>query len=81
MKRGMIALGMRYYLMVDHGKFGRTALHRVAELTAFGGLVNLDRTSPDAQDKSREDGIESLLAEGGEGWWRTHASGSARVGR
>ncbi|MCE0505843.1 DeoR/GlpR family DNA-binding transcription regulator [Roseivivax sp. GX 12232] len=38
-KRRMIACSARSYLMADHGKFGRTALHYVTDLDAFDGVV------------------------------------------
>ena len=65
-KRGMIASGARCYLMADHEKFGRTALHRVAELDAFDGLVTSDRTPPDLLDMVREQAIEVIVAQGGD---------------
>ncbi|TGQ68583.1 MAG: DeoR/GlpR transcriptional regulator [Mesorhizobium sp.] len=34
-KRLMMAAATRKYLLVDHGKFGRSALHFLTELTAF----------------------------------------------
>ena len=34
-KRLMMAAATRKYLLVDHGKFGRTALHFLTDLRAF----------------------------------------------
>ncbi|TKB44846.1 MAG: DeoR/GlpR transcriptional regulator, partial [Mesorhizobium sp.] len=34
-KRLMMAAAARKYLLVDHGKFGRTALHFLTDLKAF----------------------------------------------
>jgi DeoR/GlpR family transcriptional regulator of sugar metabolism len=38
-KRLMIACGTRAYLLVDHQKFGRTALHHLADLTGFDAII------------------------------------------
>lgn len=38
-KRRMIESSAQRYLMADHQKFGRTALHLLADLTAFDGVV------------------------------------------
>jgi DeoR/GlpR family transcriptional regulator of sugar metabolism len=38
-KRLMMAAAARRYLLVDHAKFGRTALHFLTELKAFDGIV------------------------------------------
>lgn len=42
-KRLMIAAAERRFLLVDHGKFGRTALHFLTELTAFDAVLTGDR--------------------------------------
>lgn len=46
-KRRMIASAAKRYLMVDHQKFGRTALHLLADLTSFDGVVTTDVLSDD----------------------------------
>lgn len=38
-KRAMMAVAQKSYLMADHNKFGRTALHRLADLDAFDGVI------------------------------------------
>jgi DeoR/GlpR family transcriptional regulator of sugar metabolism len=38
-KRLMISCGARSYLLVDHQKFGRTALHHLANLTEFEAII------------------------------------------
>lgn len=63
-KRGMIEAGARRYLMVDHEKFGRTALHRVVELDRFDGVVTSDAVPSEALEKVVALGIELHLAKG-----------------
>jgi len=41
-KRLMIACAARRYLMVDHGKFGRSAGHLLADLSAFDAVITTD---------------------------------------
>lgn len=41
-KRRMIASAAKRYLMVDHQKFGRTALHLLADLKSFDGVITTD---------------------------------------
>lgn len=64
-KRGMIEAGARRYLMVDHEKFGRTALHRVVELDQFDGVVTSDAAPRAELEKVVGLGIALHLAEGG----------------
>ena len=46
-KRRMIASAAKRYLMVDHRKFGRNALHLLADLKSFDGIVTTDALSHD----------------------------------
>jgi DeoR/GlpR family transcriptional regulator of sugar metabolism len=46
-KRALLGVTERRVLLVDHGKLGRTALHRVAELTDFERVVT-DAGAPPA---------------------------------
>lgn len=62
-KRRMITSSARRYLMVDHEKFGRTALHLMSNLDVFDGVVTT-RALP--QSKARalmEQGIKLYFAE------------------
>ncbi len=56
-KRRMIASAARCYLLVDHQKFGRTALHRLADLDAFDGVVTSDALDPDLAQLLTDQGI------------------------
>lgn len=38
-KRRMIRSSAKHYLMIDHKKFGRTALHYLADLSEFDGVI------------------------------------------
>ena len=53
-KRAMMAAADRSVLLMDHHKFGRTALHRVAPLTEFDDLVLDDGFEAAALDALRE---------------------------
>lgn len=46
-KRRMIASAARRFLMVDHQKFGRTALHLLADLKTFDGVITTEALSDD----------------------------------
>lgn len=62
-KRRMIASAARKYLLVDHQKFGRTALHVMTDLDVFDGIV----TSSELDDRHaaflRDQGIGLTIAE------------------
>ena len=64
-KRGMIASSASRYLMVDHRKFGRTALHRLADLDVFDGVVTSAALPQERADALRQDGIKLYFAEEG----------------
>jgi DeoR/GlpR family transcriptional regulator of sugar metabolism len=63
-KRAMIASAARRYLMVDHQKFGRTALHLLADLEDFDGVVTSDALERARAEALRQDGIRLHFAEG-----------------
>ena len=46
-KRRMIRSSAKHFLMVDHQKFGRTALHYLSDLSAFDGVITTSAL-PDA---------------------------------
>lgn len=45
-KKAMIARSTRHYLLVDHSKFGKTALHQVAPLDSFERVIVDDGLDP-----------------------------------
>lgn len=47
-KRAMLKSAERNFLLVDHSKLGRIALHKVAPLTDFERVITDDGASPDA---------------------------------
>lgn len=62
-KRNMIAATKKAYLMVDHLKFGRTALHFMADLSEFEGVI-IDQEPDDyIMAELEEAGIQIVLAE------------------
>lgn len=62
-KRTMIASSAQRYLMVDHQKFGRTALHLLSDLDVFDGVVTSRALSPDTAEALQQDGISLYFAE------------------
>jgi DeoR/GlpR family transcriptional regulator of sugar metabolism len=62
-KRQMMASAVRSYLMVDHRKFGRTALHVMTDLGAFDGVVTTRAIGADRISTLVEQGIELIFAE------------------
>jgi DeoR/GlpR family transcriptional regulator of sugar metabolism len=61
-KSTMIEIAREKTLLVDHTKFGRTSYAIVAPLNAFDRLITDERTSPDAVDRLREQGLEVMVA-------------------
>jgi DeoR/GlpR family transcriptional regulator of sugar metabolism len=61
-KRAMIEAAGRTVLMVDHSKIGRTALYRLAPLTAFDLVLVDDRTPPDVLKSLDESGVSYEIA-------------------
>ena len=49
--------------MVDHRKFGRTALHLLCDLDGFDGIVTTRALPEDKSAALRRDGIELHFAE------------------
>ena len=62
-KRRMIASSAESYLMVDHFKFGRTALHLFTDLGVFDGVVTSQALPREQAAALEEDGIRLYLAE------------------
>lgn len=56
-KRLMIASSRRSHLLVDHTKFGRSALHYVSDLTAFDSVITDRSPSPASQVVLDEAGV------------------------
>ena len=56
-KRAMLTAARRSVLMIDHSKLGRTALHRLAPLTAFDLILVDGRTPPDVLRSLEESGV------------------------
>ena len=47
-KRAMMAAAGRCYLLINHARFGRSALHVLADLTTFDGIIT-DDDPPDGE--------------------------------
>jgi DeoR/GlpR family transcriptional regulator of sugar metabolism len=62
-KGAMIAAAARRYLMVDHQKFGRTALHLLCPLDTFDGVVTSGQLAAETIASLRRDGVRLHLAE------------------
>lgn len=62
-KRRMIASAARKYLLVDHQKFGRTALHMMTDLDVFDGVVTSSSLDPRQAANLRDEGIRTIIAE------------------
>jgi DeoR/GlpR family transcriptional regulator of sugar metabolism len=62
-KRAMMARASHAYLLLDHTKFGKTALHQVARLSEFEAVI-VDGDLPAAQvDELRQIGVAVEVAE------------------
>lgn len=61
-KRLMIAAGSRVYLLVDHGKFGRTALHYMADLSEMDGVITGAPLAAPASRALADSGIRLIVA-------------------
>lgn len=62
LKKRMIASSARRYLMADHGKFGRTALHMMTDLEVFDGVVTDDALAEPLAEPLRVAGIPIHVA-------------------
>jgi DeoR/GlpR family transcriptional regulator of sugar metabolism len=62
-KRRMIASAEARYLMVDHRKFGRTALHFMADLDVFDGVVTTRAIGNDRASALHDQGIAVFFAQ------------------
>lgn len=61
-KRLMIEAGARAVLMADHAKFGRAALHRLADLTAFDAVITSAPLPGDQSGPLVDAGINLIIA-------------------
>lgn len=62
-KRRMIASSVNKYLMVDHQKFDRTALHRLSELQTFNGVITTSLLPEQKVSELQLDGITVYFAD------------------
>lgn len=61
-KRLMIAVAERPYLLVDHGKFEKRALHFLADLAAFAGVLTGGPVSDELAGRLAEAGTDLTIA-------------------
>lgn len=61
-KRAMMASAARRYLLADHTKFGKTALHEFASLTDFDGIIVDDQLDRKTIQQMRDAGVRVLIA-------------------
>jgi DeoR/GlpR family transcriptional regulator of sugar metabolism len=62
-KRLMIAAAERTYLLVDHGKFEKRALHFLADLKAFSGVITGEALPAEMETKYRDAQVALRIAE------------------
>lgn len=62
-KRKMFESSARRYLMADHQKFDRIALHLFSDLTEFDGVVTSTALSSDISNVLQQEGIKLYLSE------------------
>ncbi len=65
-KRLMIKAAARRYLLVDHGKFGKSALHFLTPLDAFDGVLTGEKVASDHADILREAGVKLITIAAGQ---------------
>lgn len=63
-KRSMLTATKKAYLMVDHQKFGRTALHVLANLDEFEGVIVDQEPDPKTMAALDQAGIKIIVAQG-----------------
>jgi DeoR/GlpR family transcriptional regulator of sugar metabolism len=66
-KRRMIASSAKAYLMADHRKFGRTALHLLSDLDRFAAVITTRALDTATAERLQGDGITLRFAEEDEG--------------
>ncbi|MHA3703885.1 DeoR/GlpR family DNA-binding transcription regulator [Jatrophihabitans sp. YIM 134969] len=62
-KQAMLESAERAYLLVDHSKLGRTALHEIAPLGRFTAVVTDSGAPPDALAELHATGVEVVVAD------------------
>ncbi|AZN98448.1 DeoR/GlpR transcriptional regulator [Mesorhizobium sp. M9A.F.Ca.ET.002.03.1.2] len=62
-KRLMMAAAARKYLLVDHGKFGRTALHFLTDLEAFDAVFTGRELEPQMREALAGAGVSLTIVE------------------
>ena len=62
-KRAMIASSAQRYLMADHQKFGRTALHLLSGLDEFDAVVTTGKLAEETAEELQQAGITLCFAE------------------
>jgi DeoR/GlpR family transcriptional regulator of sugar metabolism len=60
-KRTMMAVAARKYLLVDHGKFGRTALHFLTDLRAFDTVFTGRELEPQVREALDAAGVSMTV--------------------
>jgi DeoR/GlpR family transcriptional regulator of sugar metabolism len=62
-KRAMMNSGAKTYLLVHHGRFGRTALHKFADLAEFDGVITDAQPEQAIIDELNQAGLPLSVAE------------------
>lgn len=62
LKRGMLGVASKKYLLVDHSKLGRVALHRIASLNVFDLVITDSGADPTVLAAWKEAGIKYVVA-------------------
>jgi len=61
-KRAMMAAGTKTCLLVHHSRFGRSALHKLADLTEFDAIITDAAPNPDSLDALAAAGLTLTIA-------------------
>ncbi|AEH90194.1 MULTISPECIES: DeoR/GlpR family DNA-binding transcription regulator [Mesorhizobium] len=64
-KRLMMAAATRNYLLVDHGKFGRTALHFLTDISAFDAVFTGREPEPGVREALEAAGVSLTVIDKG----------------